>query len=747
MNLNSDGGDNELKVCFLSNFPPKECGIATFTQDLVTSINKKFNPKVKSRVVALDDGIETYNYDSRVILHFDRENINEYIRVAEKINNSKNIKLVCIQHEFGIFGGEYGKHLIHFLKTIRKPVVITFHSVLPSPNKLRKKIVSEICSKASGIIVMSKKAVEILNKDYGVEKSKLYVVPHGIPNVPFLSEEKREKLKRKMKLGGKKVLLTFGLLSRGKGIEYVIRALPNLVKKYPNLIYLVIGETHPVVRKEEGESYRRELMREIKKLGLENNVKFYNKYLTKTELLKYLLASDIYLCTNLDPNQIVSGTLSYALGCGKAIISTRSLYSEEILAEGRGIIVEAKKPSLYEEALERILSDDKFREELERRAYYYSRHMIWQNIALKYFSIFNEVVKLSEEIVEKYPPIKLKHLRTLTDDFGIVQFAHLDKPDKFSGYTVDDNSRALIVSILHNKITKSRTSKRFAKIYLNFLEHAQDERGWFHNFHYNEKIKGNEHSEDAFGRAMWALGYAISETKSPVIKEKAKNLFDKAINLIEKIRFLRSKAFLILGLYYYSKKYKKAGNYDIKLLIKKLADSLVEAYKRESSKEWKWFEEKITYSNTKIPESLLLAYDLTKEKKYLEVAEESLQFLIKILFVNGKLYPIGEKGWYNRNGKRALFDQQPVDASACVQTFLTAYKITKNEEYLKKAIISFNWFLGKNHLNQVLYNEETGGCFDGLLEECINLNQGAESTLSYLLARLHMEEFKKFKEN
>tara|TARA_Y100000310_G_scaffold344591_1_gene458178 strand:+ start:4723 stop:6957 length:2235 start_codon:yes stop_codon:yes gene_type:complete len=722
------------KIYFLSNFPPKECGIATFTKDLTFALDRKFNPKLKSKIIALNEDTSFYNYGDKVTIQINKDDIEDFINKAKQINKSMDIKLVCIQHEFGMFGGEYGNYLIPFLETIEKPVVVTFHSILPDPDKTRKKIVRFIADKSAGIIVMAKKSIEILKNDYGVDESKIHVVMHGVPSVAFQSSAP---LKKKLKLDNKIVLSSFGLLSEGKGIEYVIESLPKLVKKYPNLLYLIIGETHPVVRKNEGEKYRNMLIKRVEELGLKSNVKFYNKYLTLQEIINYLLASDIYVCSNLDRNQIVSGTLSYALGCGKAVVSTPSLYAEEVLAKNRGMLVEFKNPDSYVEAIDKILSDSELKKQLERNSYSFSRSMIWSNVATRYLSIFNKAVRLRDDTTEKYPSIKLRHLKNLTDNFGCIQFAKNTIPDKKSGYTVDDNSRALITAVLHKNLFKSEASLDLIKIYLNFMEFAQEEGGGFQNNFYNQNEKLDSHSEDSFGRAVWALGYTINKSDSPEIVEKAKELLEKSFDIFDSLKSPRAKAFSILGLSYHYKKYR-----DIKIIlkIKQLADFLVDLYETQSAEDWHWFEGILAYSNSKLPEALFFAYELTGNEKYLKVAERTLNFLSDIVFVEGQLSPIGHNGWHNRNGERAFFDQQPVDASSMVQTYLIAYSITKNKEYHKKAVLSFNWFLGKNHLNQMIYDEVSGGCYDGLGSDALNINQGAESTVSYLLARLFLEE-------
>lgn len=722
------------KVCFFGNFPPRECGIATFTRDILTSMNKRFNPRLKSEVIAINDEEGIYNYNKKVIHQVNREDIEDFINTAKKINENPDIRLVCIQHEFGIFGGEYGGYLIPFLETVQKPVVITFHSVLPEPDERRKKIVKYIVSKSAAIIVMAKTAVDILNKDYEIEKEKIHVVYHGIPNVRYTSQEN---FKKKLALEKNIVLSTFGLLSRGKGIEYMIEAMPKLIKKFPNLLYLVVGETHPVVRQREGESYRNELMQKVKELGLLKNVKFYNKYLDLKEILSYLLASDAYICTNLEKNQIVSGTLSYAMGCGRCVISTPSIYAEEILSNSRGELVELKNPNSYAEKIDKILSNSSLKSEIEKNAYSFTRQMTWQNVSVRYLEIFNNIIELRKDITEKYPKIKLNHLQKLTTDFGILQFSKHSAPDYSSGYTIDDNARALITTTCHHNLFKDKTSSKLSKNYLDFIERMQMENGKFNDFLNNKEIKT---SEDAFGRVLWALGYLINKSEDFQLKEKAKEIFNKSLHIIDILKSPRAIAFSIIGLSYY---YEKHENESYKEKIKQLSNKISDLYDHNSSKEWQWFESYLTYANSKIPESLFFAYKVTLDERYLNIAEATLGFLTETLFMNGYLSLVGQNGWFNKKGERAFFDQQPVDASYLIQTFLIAYEITKKKEYYDFAVLGFNWFLGKNYLKQIMYDENTGGCYDGLSENSLNLNQGAESTISYLMARLFLEEEKR----
>lgn len=728
-----------FQVLYFSSYPPRECGIATFTRDLTTVMDKKFNPSLKSSVLAINDnGSSIYNYGKDVINQLDESDMEHYIDKAKEINQNENIKLVCIQHEFGLFGGEYGDYIIPFLETLTKPVIVNFHSVLPDPDEQRKKVVKAIAKRCSTILVMVETGKKILHEQYGVEKSKIKVIPHGVPTI-----EKTDIniIKEELGLKDKIILSTFGLLSRGKGIEYVIKALPNIVSKYPNFLYLIIGETHPQVRKQEGERYRLRLIRIVKKLGLSNNVKFYNKYLTLKEIIKYLQATDIYINSTLDPDQITSGTVSYALGAGKAIVSTPSLYSKEVLSNRRGILVPFKTPKSITDSILNLLSNPELKKEIENNAYLYGQKMIWPNVANSYLKIYKNIVDISENVgLKKFPKIKLDHLKNLTDDIGIIQHSKFSVKDSSTGYTLDDNSRALIVASKHNELFNDKLSNELINKYLSLIYFTQKRNGTFHNLvSYRKKFLDRKGSEDSFGRAVWATGTLIANNNIyENIMALAKEIFDKAKDI--NLKSPRSKAFYILGLYEYYKKYKETWVLE---KIKQFADDLIQLYQDESSKDWNWFEKKITYSNGRLCEALFLAYDLIKDDKYLKVAEESLNFLTEIVIKDDRLILVGHNGWFNQNGKRAYFDQQPVDASSMVDVYLMAHRVTNNKRYYHQALLSYNWFLGKNLLNRPVYDEVTGGCFDGLGEGYINLNQGAESTLAYLMSRLNLELYNK----
>ncbi len=723
-------------ILHLSTYPPRECGIATFTRDLAYHFDKHFNPITKTKVAALNETqTAIYNYSPKVIDHIPANNLENYVELAKRINQRPEVKVVNIQHEFGLFGGNWGDYLIPFIQVVKKPKVVTFHSVLPEPDAHLKHVVRLINKNADALVVMNKRSVDVLINDYKIEPDKIHIVPHGIPQTTF---EPSEKFKAELGLKDRIILSTFGLLSEDKGIQYAIRALPKVVKKFPNVLYLIIGATHPVVRQEQGEAYRKFLQKEIERLKLKNNVKFYNKYLSLEEIIYYLKATDLYISTVINPRQSVSGTISYALGCGRATISAPTEYARYIIEhEYNGLLAKKMKhPPSISNLIIQALSDEKFLNSMHINAFESTRHMTWPNVARAYFNIYKKFANLDEQ-EKKLPPIKLNHLTKLTDDFGIVHHARLDRPEKKFGYSIDDNARALKLIAFYNEFCPNPQNIELARTYLKFIKYGQTPGGRFVNIIGPKKQKLQPGDEDSFGRVIMALGILLSAEKMPAdIQKTAKKLFQKSIPLLTLLKAPRPIAFAISGLYYYLQKH---PNKKLEKALKQLADRLVKMYRNESSESWQWFEDCLTYSNSKMPEALFYAYKALKDPTYLQIAETTLKFLSKITFEPNHYSPIGQHGWYFKYKKRAYFDQQPEDTAAMVETKIVAYQITKKRKHLEDAFTAFQWFLGKNHLNQTVYDEVTGGCHDGLDKYSMNLNQGAESTISYLTARVFLE--------
>ena len=729
--------ENSDYILYLASYPPRECGIATFTQDLATAFDKKWNPAVKSRIAALNDAPHAiYNYGNKVIDQLIATELPEYVKLAKKINARADVRMVNIQHEFGLFGGEWGDYIIPFLQALTKPAVVTFHSVIANPEDHLRNVVRAIAQYSRALVVMNKLSEKTLVREYGISKSKMSVIPHGIPQTTF---EPSEHVKPALGLAGKTVLSTFGMLSRNKGIEYAIRALPEIVKKYPNVVYLVLGETHPVVRRHDGEEYRNFLTEEVRRLGLEHHVKFYNKYLTIDEIVAFLKATDVYLSPAIEMQQSVSGTLSYALGCGRPVVSTATEYAKYLIDESVGLLIKPKNERALRDAILQMLDDPGWMRHLSARAYEKSRHMIWPNVAAAHMKLYKRFADLGEE-EKKLPEFKLDHLRRLTNDFGILHFAKYSTPEKRYGYNLDDNARALIVAIQSYAQKPTTETLGLIHIYLNYFEHVSRADGTFANIVSVKRERDTTRDEDVQGRAFWALGYALSQKNLPLeTYDRVSALWKKALKNLKNIRSPRALSFTMLGLYSYLRHHQ---NKALLTQFRKYADTLIALYRAHTSPEWRWFEDHLTYSNAALPESLFYAYNLLKDKEYLRVAEESLAFLRGITFEKKHYSPIGQKGWFFRHKTRAFFDQQPEDTTHMVIAKLTAYSITGKKEHFEDAYRAFQWFLGKNFLNQIIYDEVTGGCHDGLGKDGVNLNQGAESTISYLLARLAFENMK-----
>lgn len=740
-------------ILYVSSFPPRECGIATFTQRLTNAIDKEIGPEIKTKILAINsNGSSIYNYPRKVIMQINETEMEDYVNRALEINKSRNIKLVNIQHEYGLYGGEQGEYLIPFLELLKKPIIITMHTVLKHPDEKMKKVGRVISEKASGVVVMNNIARDILHENYGVKKNIIHVIPHGVFNVAFPS---KTRAKRKLNLQGRTILSTFGMISRDKGIEYAIEALPEIVEKYPNVLYLIIGATHPQVLKNEGERYRNKLKKLIIKHKLQNHVKFYNRYLDESEVIDFLKATDIYIYPMLSQEQASSGSLSDAMSCACPSIATSSQYAKSVINHERGILVRFRNSKDIKNALLEMISDKKMRKEMTKNTYFYTRQMTWQNVALSYFKLFNEQAKIVPREKDKLPALSLNYIKNLTNKFGIIQFANHTRPDPHSGYCLDDNARALIGCAKSYSQKKLKSTLDLIDIYLNFIKYTQKENGKFYNFvAYNKTFNDNGESEDSFGRALWALGFILSlKDISEDKKLKAKKILFKSLKWAQSVHSLRSIAFSIIGLTYALENpeisnLKEKETEKIKMNLKILSDKLVLKFKNHEKEskngngnQWDWFEDCLTYSNYKLPESLFRAYQITKNKEYLNIAKRSINFLNSVTFEKKEYFsPIGQDGWYFRSGKRAYYDQQPEDASSASEALIQAYKITKNKEYKAKAKLAFAWFLGKNHLNQMVYDEATGGCYDGLGRYSLNFNQGAESSLSYFLARLAVEE-------
>jgi glycosyltransferase involved in cell wall biosynthesis len=733
------------EILFITSYPPRECGIATYSQDLIKALNNKFQKSFSLTVCALETETEKHIYPETVKYTLNTEDANSYIKLAKSINENKEIKTVLIQHEFGFYRDK-NLEFIQFLNAINKPILIVFHTVLPNPNEELKQLVQEINKIASAFIVMTNSSAKLLVNDYSVKLDKISVIPHG---THLVEHTNKSVLKEKYNLVGKKVLSTFGLLSSGKSIETTLDALPLIVKDNPDVIFLIIGKTHPTIFKMEGEKYRNSLEAKIEKLQLQKNVQFVNQFLPLPELLEYLQLTDIYLFTSKDPNQAVSGTFAYAISCGCPIISTPIPHACEVLKEDTGIIIDfGNSKQLAKEALH-LLKNETLRKNISSNGLHKMAPNAWENSAIAHATLFEKIAPNETVLKYKIPKTNLNHLKNLTTSFGMIQFSIINQPDINSGYTLDDNARALVSMCQHYELSKDENDLEYIKLYFNFIKYCLQPEGNFLNYIEENKNYAEQNNEtnidDSNGRAIWALGYLISNAAilpSELIK-KAKKTIELALTNANEIHSTRAMAFIIKGVYYYNT---ETNSFQNTSLIRQLADRLVQMYRHEGKENWKWFESYLTYANSILPEALLCAYLATGKIVYREIAKNSFDFLLEKIFNPNQIKVISNKGWLNSNeaeNREQIGGEQPIDVAYTILALNKFYEVFKEKQYFKKSEIAFNWFLGNNHLHQIIYNPCTGGCYDGLEENYINLNQGAESTVSYLMAKLTMEKLLK----
>nr|WP_315247572.1 glycosyltransferase [uncultured Flavobacterium sp.] len=728
------------KIIFMSTFPPTQCGIATYTQDTIKGINDVYGNSITCEICELvksplENPTQAYTLNTK--------NREDYTRVANEINNDDAVKLIHIQHEFGLFDGNYGDHLLDFLNVIKKPVTFTFHSVIQNPNSELKTFVKLLLSYSNSVFVMTNQSQEILMKDYDIQKEIITCISHGTHIVIY---EKPEQAKAKFDLQDRMVLSTFGLLGEGKSIETGLHALPKIIKKHPNVLYLVIGRTHPNLIEESVDAYRDKLEGIVKDLNLEKNVRFINQYLDTNELLNYLKATDVYMFTSKDPNQAVSGTFAYAMSCACPLVASKIPHTVEVLTSDCGILVDIGNSDQFAEAAIKLLSDDRLREEMGINAFRKTRASSWENVAIKHMETYKNLMVNPSEIEFNYPSIELAHVKKMTTDLGIIQFSKISVPDLSTGYTLDDNARALVALCMHYKLTNDKADLPYILIYLDFIIRCQNPEGDFTNYidQYNrEHMEQNAevNLEDSNARGVWALGSLISikDILPEGIVQKASTSFLNSLKWAETIESPRSIGFATKGLYLYNS---TIPNLYVSAIINKLNSKLVSNYEIHATKDWKWFENYLTYGNGILPESMLFAYLVTNKPIYKKIALESLEFLLSKMFTKKGFKVISNNGWYHKDSQPQEYGEQPIDVSYIIQTlnsFYTAFKNPLHKEYMKTA---FNWFLGKNHLNQIMYNPISGGGYDGLEKENVNLNQGAESTVCFLTARLIMENFK-----
>jgi len=738
------------RIAVVGNYLPRQCGIATFTTDLCDAISTECGA-AKLFAVPVNDTESGYAYPARVRLTLAQDDLSSYEQAADFLNFT-NFDLVCLQHEYGIFGGPAGSHILPLLRRLKMPVITTLHTVLREPNPDQRRVMEEIAALSDRLIVMSELSSQFLQEIFKVPGCKIDMVPHGVPDMPFLDPNF---YKDRFDVEGKAVLLTFGLLSPNKGIENVIQALPHILSKHKNVVYIVAGATHPHILRREGDGYREGLQALAKEIGVESNVFFHNRFASPAEMAEFIGAADIYITPYRHEEQVVSGTLAYALGAGKAIISTPYWHAIELLDDRRGALVPFQNPEAIARKTVELLDTPAIRHAMRKRAYQYSREMVWKKVAQGYMSSFARArsdrmreprVMFADETVEKcldkLPALNLDHLHRLTDDTGLLQHATFAVPNYAEGYTTDDNARSLVLTILLEQLgeIEPKAIGELASRYLAFLGHALNPaNGRFRNFlSYARTWSEGQGSEDCHGRAVWALGTALGRSGDQALRGAAGHLFEIAVPAVVAFTSPRAWAFALLGIDEYLNSF--PGDREAQKISSVLATRLVELYHANQSPDWCWFEDVLAYSNAKLAQAVLATGRRTADHEMISAALQALNWLSETQRCEGHdhFVPIGSQGFYRKGGERARFDQQPVEAGGAVSACLEAYRITGNDRWRKEAWSAFNWFLGSNDLQIALYDPGTGGCRDGLHPERVNENQGAESTLAFLMAQVEM---------
>lgn len=727
------------KIICITTYPPRECGIATFSLDLTRAIVHQFGKSYSVKICAIESDSEQHTYTKKVMYTLNTSVSTSFATLTRQLNEDPEVSIILVQHEFGLYIKQE-EAFLQMLKNLNKPIVLVFHTVLSQPDATLKQSVDRISIACTKLVVMTRNSARVLQNEYGIKESKITIIPHGTHLVSFRD---KEQLKDYYQVPKRRILSTFGLISSGKSIETTLNALPAIIEKNPSVLFLIIGKTHPGIVKSEGEQYRNSLEAKVKELHLEPYVQFINEYLELSVLLDYLQLTDVYLFTSNDPNQAVSGTFVYALSCGCPIIATPIPHALELLNDDSGIIFDFNDSAKLAQGVNLLLSNEDLRLKMGTASLQKTAATAWQNTAIAYVRLFQQIGR-AEELVYSLPPIDTYHIHRMSRNGGIIQFSKGNRPDSETGCTLDDTARALTALCQAMKVGKGKNGGKYIKKYLDFILFCQQPDGSFLNYvdqHGNFTVQNQETGlEDSNGRAVYALGYFIScSGYFPLWQEEAITILQKAIPRFTDIQSPRSIAFIIKGLYYYNLLQPSACTEKI---IEQLADKLTYFYQSTADKGWSWFENYVTYDNGVLPEALLLAYLIIGREEYKTIARKSFDFLLQNIFVDNQIQVISNQGWLFKGKGNHSYGEQPIDVAGTVITLNLFHKVFKEENYFRKQTDAFNWFLGNNHLHQIIYNPATGGCYDGLEKNNINLNQGAESSICYLMARLTMEEGK-----
>ncbi len=739
---------NVRKIAFIGNHLPRKCGIATFTSDLLAAVAAE-HPRCQCFSVAVNDINGGYDYPEAVRFEIEEQDLSSYLRAADFLNIS-SVEMVCLQHEFGIFGGPAGSHILALLRELRAPVVTTLHTILRDPRPDQRRVMQEIISLSARVVTMTERGRRMLQEVYHAPLAKIDLIAHGIPDVGFVDPTY---FKDQFGVEGRTVLLTFGLLSPNKGIEYVLNAMPRILDEFPDVVYIVLGATHPNELREHGEAYRLSLEILAKKNRIEKNVIFYNRFVDLETLKEFIGAADLYVTPYLNEAQITSGTLAYTFGAGKAVVSTPYWHAAELLADDRGVLVPFADSGAIGEACTALLRDDHRRHTMRKKAYMIGREMIWSNVAQLYMRSFEVsrqdgaaptrrslLSKTLDQRPRELPEVKLNHLFRMTDSTGIFQHAIFSVPNFQEGYCVDDNARAFILAILLAELGEEPERVRsLATTTMAFMHHAFiPETGRFHNhISFDRRWLDPQGSEDSQGRTLWALGTAVGRSPNRSFQMLGGQLFALALPALAEFTSPRAWAFALLGIHEYLRRL--SGDSVVTQMRDLLSTRLLDLLVRTARSDWYWFEDEMAYDNAKLSQALIVSGLATGQVDMLERGLESLRWLVGLqISEKGHFRPIGSNGFYHRGGVRSTFDQQPLEAHATITACLEAYRATSELWWYEQAQRAFDWFLGWNDLGLELYSAESGGCGDGLHVDRVNGNQGAESTLAFLMSLAEM---------
>jgi len=744
--------DNDLpgRIAFLGDYLPRLCGIATFTHDLCESVAFAA-PESDCFVGAVNDRAAGYEYPSRVRFEIQEKELDSYRRAADFLNFN-NADVLCVQHEFGIYGGSAGSHLLALLKEVRMPVVTTLHTILRQPNAGQRRVMGELVARSHRLVVMTNNGADIMHEIYDVPLSKMDIIPHGIPDLPFTDSSL---FKEQFGVPGRQVLLTFGLIGPSKGIEHAIEALPAIVKRHQNVVYLVLGATHPNLIAHEGERYRLSLERLAEERGVKEHVIFYNRFVSLDDLKEFIGAADIYLTPYLNEAQVTSGTLAYVFGAGKPVVSTAYWHAQELLSDGRGVLVPFRNPGAIAEGVCGLLDDSARMEKIRRDAYAIGRKMVWSAVAPRYIESFQHARSIRKSASRKafadwtlnnrpgdLPPVRLDHVVRMSDGTGIFQHATFNVPNFHEGYCTDDNARAFILCNLLDELSDQPSVEHLNKLattYLAFLSAAFDYKtGRFRNFmSHTRHWMEDAGSEDSNARALWATGTGAGRSCDVSHRKLAAQLFERGLPVALSFTSPRAWSFALLGIHEYYRHYPEDPG--VNEARKMLTEKLVALWNNYATENWPWFESSVTYDNARICQALILSGQWMPHQEALDIGLKALRWLASIQKTQtGCFRPVGSNGFYRRDGARADFDQQPVEAQAMVSACLEAYRATQDTAWADEARRAFEWFLGRNDLGIPLYDFVTGGCSDGLHFDRVSENQGAESTLAFHLALAEM---------